>query len=276
MEQFQIFWEKLVSQIALRRLGALAVLTLGSFLVWGALSTSSQVQIAPSYSSSFRSSVSQDLTAISIDENDARRRVFAYSVIPGGVESAADLRNSVTRDPVVAKHYEDFQVDRTRVVHLNQARFLYVSYRLGNRVFWSKKPLMLAKGETVITDGEHIARTRCGNRLSEAPAGPVLAAGPEFEAGPSEEAEVFAGAPELVGAPALPVGPLPNSTPPTTSATPPGTPLPPGGGIIVPPIVPVSGGGSTPPPITTPEPQTLLMLSVGLAGVWLRRKLRKS
>jgi len=35
---------------------------------------------------------------------------------------------------------------------------------------------MLRKGETVITDGEHMARTRCGNRLAEAPTGPVMAA----------------------------------------------------------------------------------------------------
>jgi len=276
MEQFRTSRKNLVGKIDLRRLGALAVLTLGTFLVWGALSTSSQVQIAPSYVSSFRSSSSQDLPAISIDENDAQRKVYPYSVIPGGVESAADLKNSLTRDPIVAKHYEDFQVERTQVVRLNQDRLLYVSYRLGNRVFWTKKPLLLPKGEAVITDGEHLARTRCGNRLSEAPASPVLAAGPEFEAGPPEEAEVFPGAPEMVGPPALPVSPLPPSTPPTTSATPPGSPLPPGGGIIVPPVVPVPGGGSTPSPIPTPEPQMLLMMSAGLTCIWLGRKKWKS
>jgi hypothetical protein len=276
MGQFRTFGNNLLRKIDLRRLGALAVLTLGIFLVWGALSSSSQVQVAPSYVSSFRSSVTQDPSAVSIAENDSQRKVYPYSVIPGGVQSAADLKNSLTHDSVVAKHYEDFEVERTRVVRLNQDRLLYVSYRLGNRVYWTKKPLLLSKGEAVITDGEHLARTRCGNRLSEAPAGPVLAAGPEFEAGPPEEAEAFPGAPELVGPPALPFGPVAASAPPTTSATPPGSPLPPGGGIIVPPIVPVPGGGSTPPPIQTPEPQMWLMLSAGLCGIWLGRKRRKS
>jgi hypothetical protein len=276
MEQFRTFGKNLLGKIDLCRLGALAALALGALLAWGALSTGSQVQIAPSYVSSFRSSFSQDLPAISIDENDSRRKVYPYSVIPGGVESAADLKNSLTRDPVVAKHYEDFQVERTHVVRLNQDRLLYVSYRLGDRVFWTKKPLLLPKGEAVITDGEHLARTRCGNRLSEAPAGPVLAAGPEFEAGPPEVAEAFPGAPEMVGPPTLPVSPLTASTPPTTSATPPGSPLPPGGGIIVPPVVPVPGGGSTPPPVQAPEPQMWLMLSAGLTSVWLGRKKWKS
>jgi hypothetical protein len=276
MEQFRIFANNLVGKIDLRRIGALAILTLGAFLVWGALSSSSQVQVAPSYVSSFRSSVSQDLSATSGDENDAHRKVYPYSVIPGGVQGAADLKNSLTNDSVVAKHYEDFEVERTHVIHLNQDRLLYVSYRLGNRVFWTKKPLLLLKGEAVLTDGEHLARTRCGNRLSEAPAGPVLAAGPEFEAGPPEVAEAFPGAPALVGPPALPFPPLPTSAPPTTSVAPPGSPLPPGGGIIVPPIVPVPGGGSTPPPVQTPEPQMWLMLSAGLTGIWLGRKRQKS
>lgn len=276
MEQFQIFGNSLVGKIDLRRIGALAVLTLGTFSVWGALSSSSQVQVAPSYVSSFQSSVSQDLSATSGDENGAHRKVYPYSVIPGGVQGAADLKNSLTNDSVVAKHYEDFEVERARVIQLNQDRLLYVSYRLGNRVFWTNKPLLLPKGEAVLTDGEHLARTRCGNRLSEAPAGPVLAAGPEFEAGPPEVAEAFPGAPALVGPPALPFPPLPTSAPPTTSVAPPGSPLPPGGGIIVPPIVPVPGGGSTPPPVQTPEPQMWLMLSAGLTGIWLGRKRQKS
>jgi hypothetical protein len=276
MGQFRTLGDNLARKIDLRRLGALAVLTFGSFWVWVALSASGQPQIAASFTSSFRSSNSLDLPAISAADNDARRKVYPYSVIPGGVESAAELRNSVLHDPVVAKHYEDFAVEKTRVVRLNQNRSLYVSYRLGNRVFWSRKPMMLPKGETVITDGEHVARTRCGNRLSEVPAGPILAAGPELESAP-EVAELFPalpvpGAPGALGPPELPGLPVPTSTPPTTSGTPPGTLLPPGGGVIVPPIVPVPRGGTTPPPVPTPEPQTLLMLSAGLTGLWLARK----
>jgi len=271
MGRFRTLGDNLPHKIDLRRLGALAVLTFGTFSVWLALSASGQPQIAASFTSSFRSSGSLDLPAISAADNDAQRKVYPYSVIPGGVESAADLRNSILHDPVVARHYEDFAVERTRVIRLNQSRSLYVSYRLGNRVFWSRKPMMLPKGETVITDGEHVARTRCGNRLSEVPAGPILAAGPELESAP-EVAELFPGSTGAVSPPELPGLPVLTSTPPTTSVTPPGSPLPPGGGIIVPPIIPVPGGGTTPPPVPTPEPQTLLMLSAGLTGLWLARK----
>ena len=284
MEQLRTFRANFARKIDLRRLGALAILTLGSFSIWIAL-TSSNGQVAPAYTSSFRSTT-QDLPRISLDANDSDRAVYPYSVIPGGVESAAELRNSVARDPVIAKHYEDFYIERARVVRLSEDRPLYVSYRLGNNVFWSKKRFMLRKGETVITDGEHMARTRCGNRLAEAPTGPVMAAEPELEAAPPEEAQALAGGPAFAGAPLAP-GEVP-LTPTPTSAISPGSGFP-GGGIVGSPGIPIAGGGGTPsspstpvtpiippPPITTPEPETLLMLSAGLTGVLLGRKKWKS
>ena len=38
-----------------------------------------------------------------------RRPVYPYSVIPGGVESAQELKNAVLRDSVVAGHYAGFR-----------------------------------------------------------------------------------------------------------------------------------------------------------------------
>ena len=284
MEQLRTFGAKFARKIDLRRLGALAVLTLGSLSIWIALTSSVNRQIAPDYTSLFRSA-GQNTPQISLDPNGSDRAVYPYSVIPGGVESGAELRNSVTRDPVVAKHYEDFYLERARVVRLSEDRALYVSYRLGNNVFWSKKRLMLRKGETVITDGEHMARTRCGNRLAEAPAGPVMAAEPELETAPPEEAQALAGAPAFAPAPSAPSELL--LTPPPASVISSGSGSP-GGGVVGPPTTPIGGTPSTPgtpvapitpivpPPVPTPEPQTLLMLSAGLTGILLGRKKWKS
>jgi len=55
------------------------------------------------------------------------------------------------------------------MVRLVLARTAYVSYRIGNRVYWTRRRVTLKKGETVITDGKITARTRCANRVEEMP-----------------------------------------------------------------------------------------------------------
>jgi hypothetical protein len=198
----------------------------------------------------------------------AGRRLYPYSVIPGGVRSAQELRNAIDYDPVVAAHYAGFNVARTRAMRLDRDRTVYVSYRLGNNVFWTKRPLRLLKGETLVTDGEHEARTRCGNRVSEAPAAPVTSEEP------SPEAFQTLNDPDMVSNARLD---LPLTPPPTTDIVPPKD-----GKFFIPPVVPIPwGGGSsspptpTPSPANTPEPGTILLLSTGLAAIWVRGRTRK-
>lgn len=97
------------------------------------------------------------------------RPVYPYSVVPGGVRDARELKWAAQHDPVVAVHYAGFDYDRGRVVRLVLARTAYVSYRIGNKVYWTRHRLTLKKGETVVTDGKIIVRSRCGNRVEEVP-----------------------------------------------------------------------------------------------------------
>jgi hypothetical protein len=101
------------------------------------------------------------------------RRLYSYSVIPGGVESAQELKTAAGNDSVVAAHYAGFNIENARVVSIDQDRLVYVSYRMGNSVFWTNKKLLLRKGETILTDGKNEARTRCGNRISEEKQAPL-------------------------------------------------------------------------------------------------------
>lgn len=97
------------------------------------------------------------------------RPVYPYSVVPGGVRDARELKWAAEHDPVVASHYRGFDYDHARVVRLVLARTAYVSYRIGNKVYWTRHRVTLKKGETVITDGRMTARSRCANRVEEVP-----------------------------------------------------------------------------------------------------------
>jgi PEP-CTERM motif len=97
------------------------------------------------------------------------RPVYPYSVVPGGVEDAKELKWVAEHDPIVAAHYAGFDYDHARVVRLTLARTAYVSYRIGNRVYWTHRRVTLHKGEKVITDGRITARSRCANRVEEVP-----------------------------------------------------------------------------------------------------------
>jgi hypothetical protein len=201
--------------------------------------------------------------------------LFPYSVIPGGVRSAGELGNAIAQDPVVAEHYAGFDLSKTHTEKAGESRLVYVSYRMGNSVFWTKRPLKIAKGETLITDGSHEARTRCGNRLSSTPVTPVS---PEE---PAEEAMERVQDTDLLAI-ASPPPEMPLAPPPATDIPPSVTRR-----IFIPPIIPIWWGSGTPPggipvtppvtpPASTPEPETYLLLSVGMSALWLLRKVRKS
>jgi hypothetical protein len=306
---------KFAGKIDRRRLGALAVLILESVVV-------SVLLPSYNYGYSARNSTVGKLSATAaagarVTDSDwlapapvlgkTDRVLYPYSVIPGGVRNSAELRNAVAHDDTVAQHFADFNLGNARVVQLREARAVFVSYRIGSRIFWTKNRLKLPAGETVVSDGEHMARTRCGNRLSEVPIGPV------FNNEPLPEAMEIPADGGLLAAPES-LSELPLAVPPTTSiVVPPQVP----GSIyipIVPPLFPISGTPSTPgfpsgppatapppsgppssgapptgpppsgppppplppplppPPISTPEPSGLVMLATGCGCVWLLRR----
>jgi len=114
-------------------------------------------------------------------DNRGTRRVYPYSVVAGGVGNRAELERIVRTDKVVAAHYASFEVDKAHAVAVTKARAVHVSYRKGDKVYWTAKKVMLAEGETVLSDGRSEIRGRCGNRISDVAQLPVEAAAPSEE-----------------------------------------------------------------------------------------------
>jgi hypothetical protein len=244
------------------------------------------------------------------------RAVYPYSVIAGGALSAQELREAMAADPVVAQHYADFDITKARRVTLDAPKLVYVSYRIGNKVFWTKHKLALRKGEAMLSDGSNMARTRCGNRISVLPVRPNALAEPTSSELDGPEFPAIASSPYLAAysapMPALVSGPIQSPGGPGAAFVPvaPFFPLPGGGGIIgnksssTPPPgggsgggnggggtpgggTPGTGGGGTPPPggggggttppAGVPEPGTAVLVLIGLGSAAMRaRRKRKA
>ena len=236
-----------------------------------------------------------DTTENLSESRDVRtlRALYPYSVILGGIRSAQELQRNISADSVVRAHYAGFDLSKAHMVRLQQAQLVYVSYRIGSEVYWTKHRIKLAKNEAVITDGTHTARSRCGNRVSETPVLPTSPKEPAVLA--MDTAADTATLPELVfpGGPNPPVG-----APPLVAAQPPlaGDPfiplvlmLPPGGaggpggtgGTGGNKIQGDPKGGDPPgdppgaPPTAVPEPDTLPLLLISLPLLWMLGKRMK-
>ena len=103
----------------------------------------------------------------------SQRPHYRHSVIPGGVYSREELAAVIRRDAVVAAQYDTVDASRVRPTVTLAARKAYVSYRVGDRVFWTRKPVLIPAGETLLTDGATEIRARCGNGVSDVAREPV-------------------------------------------------------------------------------------------------------
>jgi hypothetical protein len=118
----------------------------------------------------------------------AARPVYRHSIVPGGAYSRDEVAGAMRKDKVVAAHYEDVDVDKLHATTVDAARAVYVSYRVGDKTFWTKDRVRLSPGETVLTDGDTEIRARCGNLLSDTAQQPVADEEPPLAALDEEEA----------------------------------------------------------------------------------------
>jgi hypothetical protein len=235
-----------------------------------------------------------------------KRKIYPYSIVPGGAEDLRQAIRSMT-DPAIKEHYANVDLSQLKQVNLTENLSGYVSYRWGDKIYWTAKKITLHAGETVFTDGKHIVRGRCLNRHSALPMQPTRPHEPTqaaFDA-PLEIPEIVYSFPKIPFlAPALPEPPgeltpttpiLPAAVASTVGKT--------GGGLWFPliPIIPPihhhhptspgspstpsspgtpSGPGTPVPPIippvaVVPEPRYGWVLALGFLAIVLTNRLRR-
>src|SRR5207247_10855814 len=79
------------------------------------------------------------------------RVVYPYSVVPGGVRTSYELPAITEHDRLVAKHYSGFDFRKAKVIELKRPALMHLSYRMRDKIFWTKKQIALRQGEKLIT-----------------------------------------------------------------------------------------------------------------------------
>jgi hypothetical protein len=197
-------------------------------------------------------------------------RPLNFALLRGGFSSVNEFFERVHDDPVLHSFYGDCS-DRNASMHaLPEDITAFSTFRKGERIAWAQKPLLVKKGEYVMTFCGKTVLARCGNLISVSPMQPSEDVPPAVLEAPSEPVEapltlVASAAP----APVIPVG---AAAVPAAAANSHGfffVPpfyIPPGGShstprlaSVVPPpttVVPPPTTGGPPPPVTTPPPIT--------------------
>ena len=173
------------------------------------------------------------------------------------------FKAQVMSDPQLTEHYRGFDWAKAVVFENQEDSFSSVMYKKNGKMYWTRKPLRIRKGERILTDGKVLVRTYCCNQIALVPAGPFL---PPPEEPPPEEIQP----PEAPGMPEFPALPPLLLIPPSVRIPPSQgkfVPLPPTKPILLPQERAPRG------PIAVPEPGTLILLVSGLGLVVLLRRL---
>jgi hypothetical protein len=176
-------------------------------------------------------------------------RPLNFALLRGGFTSADEFFARVSEDPILHSFYGDC-ADRHASMHpLSEDVRVFTAFRRGNQIRWAQRPLLVHKGEYVMTFCGKTVLARCGNLISMA----------AME--PSEDIP-----PGLLETPTDPIEPpLSYAAEPSDSVVIPVTATAPAAArsrffFFVPPLyIPTGGSHSVPPPrFSSPPPVTVV------------------
>jgi len=171
-------------------------------------------------------------------------RPLNFAVLRGGFTTSDEFFERVSQDPILHSFYGDCSDRNATMKAIPEDVRVFTAFRRGNQIKWAQRPLLVHKGEYVLTYCGKTVLARCGNLISIA------------AMQPSEDIP-----PGLLETPADPVEPpLTYASEPVESVLEPVAAAVPAAShgrffFFVPPFFVPSGGGHSPaPPSIVPPP----------------------
>ena len=113
-------------------------------------------------------------------------RPLNLALIPGGITSVQEFRQRVAEDPTLNSFFGSCEVEPT-LQPLPEDIMVFIAFRRGEEIKWARRPLLVHKGEYVLTFCGKTVLARCGNMISWSPMQPSEDVRPSLLETPVEE-----------------------------------------------------------------------------------------
>ena len=98
-------------------------------------------------------------------------RPLNLALIPGGITSVEEFLQRVAEDPTLSSFFGSCDVGAT-IQPLPDDILVFMAFRRGEEIKWTRRPLLVHKGEYVLTFCGKTILARCGNLISWTPMQP--------------------------------------------------------------------------------------------------------
>jgi hypothetical protein len=113
-------------------------------------------------------------------------RPLNLALIPGGITSVEEFLQRVAEDPTLNSFFGSCDVEAT-IQPLPDDILVFIAFRRGQEIKWTRRPLLVHKGEYVLTFCGKTVLARCGNLISWTPMQPSEDVPPSLLEAPVEE-----------------------------------------------------------------------------------------
>jgi hypothetical protein len=117
----------------------------------------------------------------------ASYRPLTFALLSGGFTSIDEFQQRVAIDPVLLSFYGNCNDSQASMQPLPDDILVFITFRRGQEIKWTRRPILVHKGEYVLTLCGRTVLARCGNFISWVPMQPSEDVPPSLLEMPADE-----------------------------------------------------------------------------------------